>query len=155
MQITIRDARIDDSGTIAEFNSRLAIESEGLFLNPSLISSGVVAVLSDGDKGRYWVAEVDGNVVGQLMVTYEWSDWRNGQIWWIQSVYVHEDFRREGVFSVLYRHVESLALQDPEVCGMRLYVEKDNDQAQETYLKLGMVMPGYLVMEVDFRADRK
>ena len=79
----------------------------------------------DHSKGRYWVAEADGRIVGQLMVTYEWSDWRNGQIWWIQSVYVHGDYRRSGVFSALYRRVEALAKQDPRVCGLRLYVERD------------------------------
>jgi len=154
MDLHIREASPDDASTIAEFNSRLASETEGRPLDPELINPGVAAVVADSGKGRYWVADVDGSVVGQLLVTYEWSDWRNGMLWWIQSVYVQKDYRRKGVFSALYRHVESLARQDPEVCGLRLYVEKDNKRAQETYLKLGMVLPGYQVMEVDFLKDR-
>ena len=151
MNLHVREALSSDARTIADFNSRMAVETEGRPLDPALIDPGVAAILADSNKGRYWVAEVDGKVVGQIMVTYEWSDWRNGQLWWIQSVYVHKDYRRKGVFSALYRHVESLARQDPEICGLRLYVEKDNKRAQETYLKLGMVLPGYQVMEVDFR----
>lgn len=89
------------------------------------------------------------------MVTYEWSDRRSGQFWWIQSLYVHEDYRRKGVFSALYRHVESLAQQDPEVRGLRQYVEKGNKRAQETYHKLGMVLPDYQVTEVDSRKDAR
>jgi GNAT superfamily N-acetyltransferase len=85
------------------------------------------------------------------MVTYEWSDWRNGVFWWIQSVYVRKDSRRNGVFSALHRHVESLARQTPDVCGLRLYVERANHRARKTYLALGMTSPGYEVMEIDFR----
>jgi ribosomal protein S18 acetylase RimI-like enzyme len=151
--LRIRQATADDAETIADFNSRLALETEGRTLDPDLINAGAAAVLTDPGKGQYWLAEVDGIIVGQLMVTYEWSDWRNGQLWWLQSVYIHEDFRRQGVFSDLYRHVESLARQSPGVCGLRLYVENDNKRAQETYFKLGMVLPGYQVMEVDFHKD--
>jgi ribosomal protein S18 acetylase RimI-like enzyme len=150
MNPLVREAAPTDARTIADFNSRMAMETEGRPLEPELINPGVAAVLTDSNKARYWVAELDGKVIGQIMVTYEWSDWRNGWIWWIQSVYVHRDFRRRGVFSALYRHVESLARQDPEVCGMRLYVENANRHAQETYSKLGMDLPGYQVMEVDF-----
>jgi len=89
--------------------------------------------------------------VGQLMVTYEWSDWRNGVLWWIQSVYVDKDYRRQGVFSSLYRHVESLAIAESRVCGIRLYVEKENRRAQQTYAMLGMTRPNYVVMESMFR----
>ncbi len=87
------------------------------------------------------------------MVTYEWSDWRNGMLWWIQSVYVHPDFRRNGVFSALYRHVEALAKEDPEACGLRLYHERSNTRAHDTYLTLGMVDPGYRVMQAVFPDD--
>jgi GNAT superfamily N-acetyltransferase len=152
MDLTIREATSNDANTIAEFNSRMAMETEGRPLDPDLINPGVAAVLADASKGRYWLAEANGRVVGQIMVTYEWSDWRNGQLWWIQSVFVDEDYRRQGVFSGLYRHVESLARQEPDVCG--LYFEKDNRRALDTYLKLGMVLPGYQVMEVDFRKHR-
>ena len=151
MNLQIREASPDDASTIAEIHSRLASETEGRPLDPELINPGVAAVVADSGKGRYWVADVGGDVVGQLLVTYEWTDWRNGMLWWIQIVYVQKDNRRKGVFSALYRHVESLVRQEPEVCGLRLYVEKDNKRAQETYLKLEMVLPGYQVMEVDFR----
>ena len=147
MKFEIRDARPADAATIAAYNSAMAEETEGKTLDPALIGPGVSALLEDPAKGRYWVAECDGELLGQLMVTYEWSDWRNGNIWWIQSVYVHPDWRRKGVFSTLYRHVESLAAATPQVIGLRLYVEENNRRAQQTYEALGMVSPSYLVME--------
>lgn len=153
MTLTIRAALESDAGHIAEFNSRLALETEEMYLAPEIVNPGVAAMLSDRSKGRYWIAEADGRVVGQIMVTYEWSDWRNGMIWWIQSVYVRGDYRRSGVFSALYRHVESLAQQDPQVCGIRLYVEGENARAQQTYESLGMNMTGYRVMETMFTGD--
>ena len=152
--ITIRDATPDDAGIISDFNTRMAKETEGRPLAPGSIAAGVSAALRDPAKGRYWVAEIEGSVVGQLLVTFEWSDWRNGTFWWIQSVYVHADHRRAGVFSALYRHVEKLAREAPDVCGLRLYVERHNRRAQETYLALGMTTPGYIVMEADFRRRR-
>ena len=153
LDLSIRDAIPADAGTIAEYNTRLAFESEGLKLAPEIVGPGVKTMLADRSMGRYWVAEADGKVVGQIMVTYEWSDWRNGTIWWIQSVYVHGDYRRGGVFSALYRHVESLARQEPEVCGLRLYVERDNARAQRTYEALGMHTTNYLVMQTIFTED--
>jgi GNAT superfamily N-acetyltransferase len=150
-EITIRDAQPSDVRIIVGFNVKMAIETERRQLDPDLINPGVAAVLEDPGKGRYWVAEIDGQVIGQLMVTYEWSDWRNGVFWWIQSVYVREDRRRNGVFSALHRHVVSLARSTPGVCGVRLYVERRNRRAQKTYLALGMNSPGYQVMEIDFR----
>ena len=96
------------------------------------------------------MAEIDGRVVGQLMITYEWSDWRNGVFWWIQSVYVLPEARRLGVFSELYAHLERLAKATPGVCGLRLYVEHANERAQATYRRCGMVDAGYRVMEVDY-----
>lgn len=150
---TIRNATPGDAGTIADFNSRLAFETEGTYLAPELVGPGVEAMLADPSKGQYWVAEADGRVIGQIMVTYEWSDWRNGMIWWIQSVYVHGDYRRSGVFSLLYRHVESLARRDPQVSGIRLYVERDNARARRTYESLGMDMTDYRVMQSMFTGD--
>ena len=147
----IREAVPEDAATIASFNSKMAQETEGRALDSALINPGVAAVLGDTGKGCYWVAEADGAIVGQIMITYEWSDWRNGTIWWIQSVFVDEDHRRQGVFSALYRHVEALARDDRDCCGIRLYVERGNSRAQQTYLALGMVKPGYEVMETDFR----
>ena len=126
MELTVRDAGPDDAAVIAAFNSAMAEETEGKSLDPDIIGPGVANLLADGRRGRYWVAENDGVVVGQIMVTYEWSDWRNGNLWWIQSVYVHPDWRRKGVFSALYHHVESLASADPDAIGLRLYVEENN-----------------------------
>jgi len=153
--IFIRHALRDDAKAIIAGNVAMALETEDKTLDATLIDRGVQAVLNGNGKGRYWVAEMDGTTVGQIMVTHEWSDWRNGFMWWIQSVYVIESARRKGVFSKLYRHVETLARQDPECCGIRLYVERDNERAQATYLALGMTKPGYDVMEVDFRDHEK
>ncbi|HSM29855.1 MAG TPA: GNAT family N-acetyltransferase [Woeseiaceae bacterium] len=150
LDLSIREAHPPDAAIIAEFNASLAFESEGMRLDPGLVGRGVEALLGDRSRGRYWVAETDDRVVGQIMVTYEWSDWRNGMIWWIQSVYVHGDYRRSGVFSALYRHVESLARQDPQVCGIRLYLEHGNARAQRTYESLGMSMTDYRVMQSMF-----
>ena len=150
MPITIRDATLADAATIADNNSSMAMETEGRALAPDVIGPGVAALLGDPEMGRYWVAESAGQVVGQLMVTYEWSDWRNGMLWWIQSVYIAPDFRRQGVFSALSHHVESLAATEPDVCGLRLYVEDNNHRAQQAYEALGMVKPSYVVMESMF-----
>jgi len=143
----IRDARASDGDAISSYNIRMAEETEGRTLAPEIIGPGVQALLDDSTKGRYWVAEGGGKVIGQLMVTYEWSDWRNGNIWWIQSVYIHPDWRRKGVFTALYHHVESLAATKPGVIGLRLYVEENNQRAQQTYEALGMTSPSYIVME--------
>jgi ribosomal protein S18 acetylase RimI-like enzyme len=151
--ITIRDAVASDGATIAAFNSRIAVETEGRELDPGTVRRGVSALLADRGKGRYWLAEDDGKVVGQIMITLEWSDWRDGMLWWIQSVYVHTDYRRRGVFSSLYQHVERLAEADPEVVGIRLYVEKENLRAQQTYDRLGMSMTDYQVMQVIFSSN--
>jgi ribosomal protein S18 acetylase RimI-like enzyme len=150
VDIEIRDATPADGPVIADYNSKMAVETEGKSLDPDMIGPGVAAVLGDSAKGRYWVATIDGEIAGQLMVTYEWSDWRNGAIWWIQSVYVPRQFRRRGVFSALYKHVESLAQDEKDVCGIRLYVEKGNARAKETYMSLGMKMTAYDVMETIF-----
>lgn len=153
LDLAIREAVASDATQIAHYNALLAIESEGTQLAPEVAGPGAEAMFTDCSRGRYWLAEADGRVIGQLMLTYEWSDWRNGMVWWIQSVYVHGDYRRKGVFSALYRHVESLARQDPEVCGLRLYVERDNARAQSTYEALGMHMTNYLVMQSMFDED--
>lgn len=147
MKFDIRGALPADGQTVANYNSRMAEETEGKSLDSALIDAGVAALLADASKGRYWLAEAEGQIIGQIMVTYEWSDWRNGNIWWIQSVYIHPDWRRNGVFSGLYRHVESLATTSPQVVGLRLYVEDNNKRAQQTYEALGMIKPNYLVME--------
>ena len=154
MQFSLREARRDDADVIAGYNAAMARETEAKALDPAVVGPGVEALFDEPSLGRYWVAEADGQVIGQLMVTYEWSDWRDGMIWWVQSVYVRPELRRRGVFSALYRHVESLAAAEPGVIGLRLYVENNNLRAQQTYEALGMVKPGYLVMETLFTKAR-
>ena len=150
MSIHIRRATVEDAATIAAFNQGIASETEDKHLDDAIVGPGVANLLSDEADGRYWIAEIEGQPAGQIMVTYEWSDWRNGNVWWIQSVYVASDYRRQGVFSALYRAVEALAEEDADACGIRLYVEKQNDAAQATYRKLGMQGDTYLVMESMF-----
>jgi GNAT superfamily N-acetyltransferase len=138
MSVTIRPATLDDAPVICEFNRRLALESEDKVLDPAVLGAGVAALLNDPARGSYFVAQKGREVVGQIMFTTEWSDWRNAWIWWIESVYVRQDARRQGVFRALYEHVYRAARQDPNVVGLRLYVEKNNHAAQQTYLSLGM-----------------
>ena len=145
--MTIRLAGLDDSSTIAEFNSRLADETEGKHLVPATVAEGVRTLLKDERHGRYFVACRGDQIVGQMMHTREWSDWRNGEIWWLQSVFVHPDHRRTGVFRALYRHIVQLAEQTPQVVGIRLYVEQHNSRAIETYRTLDMLDAGYTLME--------
>jgi len=147
MTIRIRDAEPADAGLIAEFNRLLAAESEDITLHPDTVAAGVAALLGDPALGRYWLAELDGDAVGQIMTTREWSDWRNGMLWWIQSVYVRPDARGQGVFSALYRHVERLARETAGICGLRLYVDDCNDRARRIYEAMGMADGGYRVME--------
>jgi ribosomal protein S18 acetylase RimI-like enzyme len=150
MTVTIRAALAHDLDFIANGNAAMALETEHKTLDPATVRNGVQAALENPAHGRYFVAEIDGQVAGQLMITYEWSDWRNGVFWWIQSVYVLPDARRHGVFRALYGHLEALARETPGVCGLRLYVENDNMRAQRTYLGCGMVDSGYRVMETDY-----
>ena len=150
MSIRIRAARTDDAEFLAAGNVAMAWESEHKQLDPATVIRGVRAVLDDDAKGRYFIAERDGQPVGQLMVTYEWSDWRNGNFWCIQSVYVLPEARRLGVFRALFAHLERLAKADATVCGIRLYVERENDHAQATYRHCGLEDAGYVVMEVDY-----
>ena len=146
MSITIRPATAADEDTLVAFNAALAWESEGKRLDEAVLRAGVRAAFADPAKGFYVIAERGGEAVGQTGVTFEWSDWRNGWYWWIQSVYVREDARRSGVFSALYRHIEAMALADGGVIGIRLYVEKENVRAQATYRKLGLEDEPYFVM---------
>jgi GNAT superfamily N-acetyltransferase len=144
---TVRPATPADAALIVEFNRLLALESEGKTLDPATLSAGVAALFADPSRGRYFVAEHEGTALGQIMLTTEWSDWRNGWFWWIQSVYVRAEARRQGIFRALFEHVEQAARQDPQVVGLRLYVEKENRSAQQTYLRLGMLEAGYVVLE--------
>ena len=149
MEISVRTAESRDIPVLASGNIAMALEAEHKHLDPATVERGVRAVFESPGHGRYFVAEIAGKVVGQAMYTCEWSDWRAGDFWWFQSVYVAPEARRNGVFRALYRHVEALAKADPNVCGLRLYVERDNERAQQTYRSCGMQDAGYLVMEVD------
>ncbi len=148
--IQICEGRAEDAPIIAEYNQRMALETEGKELDSETVGKGVEQGLRQPEKCRYFVAEVRGLVIGQAMVTYEWSDWRNGDLWWVQSVYVHPDHRRQGVFTKLYQHIETLARNDARVRGLRLYVEEDNAAGQTVYKKLGMSHAGYHVYESEF-----
>ncbi|HEY1192175.1 MAG TPA: GNAT family N-acetyltransferase [Gemmata sp.] len=148
MSLTIRRATAADEPVLVAFNTAIAWETEQKRLDPAVLSAGVRAVLADPARGFYTVAELGGEVVGQMMITFEWSDWRNGWFWWVQSVYVHERARRSGVFRSLYRAIEQEATADPTVIGLRLYYEHDNTRAHATYRALGMTDTAYGLMEV-------
>ena len=152
--LRIRPAHLADATLLAGWAAAMALETEGKQLDPGVVHAGVAAGISDPAKARYFVAMQDaplagaetvGVPVGTLMLTTEWSDWRNGDWWWIQSVYVPPEHRRKGVFAALYRHVEALAREAPGVVGLRLYVERDNAAAQRTYESLGMQDEGYRI----------
>lgn len=146
----IREATRSDRDTLVAFNINLALETEGKHLAIEHIRPGVEALLADAAKGRYWLAEARGQVVGQIMVTYEWSDWRCAWFWWIQSVYVDADHRGQGVYRALFEQVKAAALASGEVCGLRLYVERDNTSALRTYDRCGLKPAGYEMREMLF-----
>lgn len=148
--VVVRDAQLGDFPTIVEFNRQLAIESEGKELDPVVLTSGVEQALSRPEMCRYFVAELGAQVVGQTMITYEWSDWRNGVLWWIQSVYVHPRYRGGGVFRALHEHISQLARAQADVRGLRLYVDDHNHTAMATYRRLGMAPSGHQVYESDW-----
>ena len=156
-RLRIRAAQAADVPLLAQWASAMAWETEHKRLDPDTVQAGVAAGLHDASKARYFIAMDDASVgghetigvpVGTLMLTHEWSDWRNGDWWWIQSVYVPLEHRRRGVFAALYRHVEQLARDTPGVIGLRLYVERDNAIAHTTYEALGMRDAGYAIREV-------
>lgn len=149
INITIRQAELSDAPVVADFNLRLAQETEELALDPETVAKGVAAILGDEAKGIYYVAEAAGKVVGQVMITYEWSDWRNGNLWWLQSVYVEPAFRGNGIFRALFRHVEQMAERSAGVCGLRLYMHADNARARKCYENLGMRQTKYQVFELE------
>lgn len=151
--VDIRRAERADLETIIEFNQRLAVESEGVRLDSERLRAGVTAQLNDSSRGFYLVAEADGRVVGQLALTFEWSDWRNSTFWWLQNVYVAPEHRRRGVFKALYARMIELAGQQG-VCGVRLYVEHNNHVAQAVYRELGLSPAVYGMYETDFVIER-
>lgn len=146
-RVSIRAAVDGDVPTIVGFNLALCLETENLQLDAATVREGVCRFVAEPKRGRYYVAVAGGEVVGQLAHTYEWSDWRNGEIWWIQSVYVDPDFRSIGVFRALFEHLRELGQQDRDCCGIRLYMEKDNGTARQVYCKLGFREAGYEVFE--------
>jgi GNAT superfamily N-acetyltransferase len=147
MPLVIRQAGPADAPVIVEYNQQMAQETEDKKLDRAVLLPGVEKALHDPNKGRYFLA-VDGTeTLGQMMITYEWSDWRNGWIWWIQSVYVRADARRRGVFKALYDHVSQAAKQSADVVALRLYVERHNEVAKKTYLRLGMAITDYDILE--------
>lgn len=148
--IRIRDGRLEDVSVIVEFNQRMAMETEGKVLDSGTLKKGVEQGLRQPGKCRFFVAELQGQVVGQAMITYEWSDWDNRDLWWIQSVFVHPDHRRQKVFTQLYRHIESLASEKNQVRALRLYVKEYNAVGQAVYKKLSMSYTGYHVYEREF-----
>lgn len=143
----IRLAAPDDAASLVDFNQAMARETEGKELSPEVLAAGVAAVLGDAQHGFYLIAEVEGQVAGCLMVTYEWSDWRNGLFWWIQSVYVRPEFRGRGIYPTLYADIKRRAAETGGVRGFRLYVEKHNTRAQRIYHALGMHETDYLMYE--------
>ncbi len=148
----IRLAEPRDLETLVTFNVALASETEGRQLERSRLRSGVESILADSAKGFYVVMEhrPAGTIIGQLLVTFEWSDWRNAVFWWLQSVYVHEDWRRRGVFKTLYDYVLAEGTRRGDVAGIRLYVERDNAVAQEVYTQAGLSTAPYKIFEADF-----
>lgn len=145
----IRRATVEDVNIIAEYNYNLAFETEDKKLNMEILEEGVRNLIKDENKGVYHVCEIDGKVIGQIMYTFEWSDWRNGTFLWVQSVYVNKNYRGKGVFKSLYNHIKSMCDNNDNICGIRLYVERENYIAQKTYSNLGMKECNYHMYEYE------
>src|SRR5436190_10119992 len=143
-EITYRDGHPSDRDDIVEFQLAMARETEDLELDRDILTQGVERVFHDPSHGRYFIAESGGEVAASLLITYEWSDWRNGVVWWIQSVYVLPQLRGQRVYAGLYDHVKSIAMSDDRIRGIRLYVDKRNTRAQNVYSRLGMNGEHYL-----------
>ena len=150
VSIQIRRARLADASAIARFNAAMGKETEGIILDQKRLLTGVQAILRDPTKGFYLVVEVHGKIVGQMMITREWSDWRNGFFWWIQSVYVLPSHRKRGVYRALHEYVIALGRKRKDICGLRLYVDRHNRRAKKVYEKLGMRESRYEMFEEDF-----
>ena len=147
MPVTYRSATPHDAEAIVDFQLAMAKETEDVSLDRGICTRGVHAVFAHPSHGCYFVAEEDGRVVASLLITFEWSDWRDGVVWWIQSVYVLPSLRGKGIYAGLYEHVQSIAMADERVRGIRLYVDKRNTVAQNVYTRLGMNGEHYLVFE--------
>ena len=146
--ISVRPAESRDIPFIAQSQLDMALETEGRRLNAETVTLGVTAVLDDPAKGQYLVSEFEGQLIGSLLITYEWSDWRNGRFYWIQSAFVVREHRQQGAFKAMYRYVEELGRT--QGCGVRLYVHNQNEAGKRTYERLGMRLTEYMVYEKDF-----
>ena len=145
--VFIREARRDDAATIIEFQLAMALETEELALDREVLTRGVAAVFDNEALGRYFVVEDGGRVIASLLITNEWSDWRNGMVWWIQSVYTIPEYRRRGIYAALYAHIRAKVEGDPRIRGIRLYVDNRNESARQVYARLGMEGEHYRVFE--------
>lgn len=145
--MNVRKAVAEDAASLVSFNQKMALETEGRHLDEAILKNGVEAVFADPNKGFYVVAEHDGDIIGGLLVTFEWSDWRNKWFWWIQSVYIVPEARGKSIYSRLYEFVKAEAAKQGDVCGFRLYVERENTHAQRVYEKLGMKNSVYFMYE--------
>jgi GNAT superfamily N-acetyltransferase len=158
-ELTVRAAGTDDVDAIVGFSAAMAWETERRQLDHARLREGTLSLLRTPSLGFFMVAETHTSgrpvVVGQLMITYEWSDWRNGLFWWIQSVYVDPAWRRRGVFRGLHEAVVARAKADPKVCGIRLYVEQENNVAETVYRRVGLALSAYKVYEEDFVLPKK
>jgi GNAT superfamily N-acetyltransferase len=153
--VKVRAATAADVEFLVDGNARMAWETEGLTLDRERLRAGVAAVFAESGRGFYLIAELDGIAIGQMMITYEWSDWRNGVFWWIQSVFTLPEWRGRGAFKALYAAVEEMGRKQGDVCGLRLYVEAHNAAAQETYKRCGMSETVYRMFEVDSVLGRR
>lgn len=145
--ISIRLATPKDLPVLVGFQQQLASETENMTLDPKILTAGMQAMFNDPSRGCYYIAEVDGEVVGCHMITYEWSDWRNGMVYWLQSVYVKENFRKHGVFRAMFEALWKKIESDPGIVGLRLYADKTNSRAHKVYEAMGMNGDHYTVFE--------
>lgn len=143
----VRKATTKDINSIVDFQLKMASETEGIELNKITVLKGVTAVINDTNKGQYYVTEINNRIVASLLTTYEWSDWRNGTILWIQSVYVLNEYRRKGVYRNMYSHIKQQVTENPNLNGIRLYADKSNLIAHKTYQELGMSPDHYITFE--------
>jgi len=149
--LKITQPSIKDVNSLVNFNIKMAKETENKILNKKIVTKGVSQVLNDATLGYYVIAKNKTDILGSLMITYEWSDWRNGMFWWIQSVYVEKEYRQQGVYKKMYSYIKDKALKDNSCTGIRLYVEQENKIAQSVYKKLGMEETHYKLFEIDFQ----
>ncbi|MGH8496404.1 MAG: GNAT family N-acetyltransferase [Gammaproteobacteria bacterium] len=153
MNVEIRQATIADIDIVVDYNARLAEETENMRLDRERLRRGVTTILGDRSKGLYFLAEIGGKTVGQISVTFEWSDWRNGNFWWLQSVYIEEAYRGRGILKQLFNYLMALPEVNTSVRGLRLYVEKSNESASAAYRRLGFEPAHYDMMELGFKTN--